>query len=193
MLVAIRKKMIRLIQILILSLLVFQLHAQNEIELMSDSLINQMSDDFKVSENDARINRYANSGTSWSKRYDLKSKKHFLNKYGQKDYLDYSFTFFYFSDADSCFNARNEYLQHYSWKSGALTDSTKYTARPPSFNLINDNSIIIFEVSCEEYEMGEKWSWEKVKSILLSTFKSNATEIIENGCGGPVKWINKKE
>ena len=176
-----------------LSLMALQLQAQNEIETKSDSLINQMSDDFKISQNDTRIDRYANSGASWSDRFDLKSKKHFLNKYGQKDYLDYSFTFIYFSDTDSCLNARNEYLQHYSWKSGALTDSTKYTARPPSFNLINDNSIVIFEVSCEEYEMGEKWSWSEVKKILISAFGSIESEIIENGCGGPVKWTNKKE
>jgi hypothetical protein len=184
--------MIRLIQIIFLSLLAIQLQAQNEIELKSDSLINQMSDDFKISQNDARINRYVNLGATWSKRLDLKSKKLFLNKYGYKDYLDYSFTFIYFSDTDSCSNARDEYLQHYSSKSGALKDSTKYTARPPSLNLINENSIVIFEVSCEEYQMGDKWSWGNLKNILITTFGSNESEIIENGCGGSVTWTNKK-
>lgn len=175
-----------------LSLLVIQLQAQNKIELKSDSLINQMSDDFKISQNGKGINRYANSGATWSKRIDLKSKTLFLNKYGQQDYLDYSFTFIYFSDMDSCSNARDEYLRHYSWKSGALSDSTKYTARPPSLNLINKNSIVIFEVSCEEYEMGDKWSWGNLKNILITTFGSTESEIIENGCGGPITWTNKK-
>jgi hypothetical protein len=175
-----------------LSFLAIQLQAQNEIESKSDSLINQMSNDFKISQNDKGINRYANSGANWSKRIDLKSKNLFLNKYGQKDYLDYSFTFIYFSDTDSCSNARDEYIQHYSWKSGALTDSTKNTARPPSLNLINENSIVIFEVSCEEYEMGDKWSWKNLKNILITTFGSNQSEIIENGCGSPVTWTNKK-
>ncbi len=185
-------KMIKLIHVIILCILNYQIQAQNNIQLLSDSLLKQLSEDFKISQNNATINHYANSGSSWSRRYELKSKKHFLNTYGQKDFLDYSFTFIYFSDTNSCLLARNEYLKHYSWKSGALTDSSKSTAKPPTFNLITENSILIFEVSCEEYEMGEKWNWVKVKSILLSTFNSNTTEIIENGGGGSINWTNKK-
>tara|TARA_Y100001954_G_scaffold230811_1_gene279097 strand:+ start:535 stop:1044 length:510 start_codon:yes stop_codon:yes gene_type:complete len=167
--------------------------AQDEIEAKSNLFIQQMLEDYKIIEKDARINRYATSGSTWSKRIDLKSKKLFFNKYDQKDYQEYALTFIYFKDSASCLDARRKYLDNYSLKSGALTNSTKYTGRPPSFNLITNNSIIIFEVSCEGHHMDEKWSWNQIKKKLTLMFGSDESEIIENGCGKPITWKNNKD
>jgi hypothetical protein len=184
--------MTKLIVSILLSLLNIQVKSQDEFEAKTDSIIQPMLSDYKIIDTDEPINGYAISGATWSKRIDLKSKTLFRNKYDQKDYQEYTFTFIFFDDSDSCKYARQRYLDHYSWKSGALTDSTKYTARPPVFNLITDNSIIIFEVSCEGYQMDEKWSWDRIKEELASTFGSDKSETIENGCGKPIIWTNNK-
>ena len=63
-LVAIRRKMVRLIQIMILSLTALQLQAQNEIEIKSDSLINQMSDDRRAYKASSTCNQYFLIGLS---------------------------------------------------------------------------------------------------------------------------------
>lgn len=169
-----------------------QISAQTEFEAQIESFIEPILSQYKLIETLARINRYATSGANWSKRIDLKSKDLFLNKYERRDYQEYTFTFVYFDNKDSCHHARQEYLDHYSWKSGALTDSTIFTGRPPTFNLINENSIIIFEVSCEGYKMDETWSWTKIKEGLISAFGTDESEIIENGCGKPITWTNRK-
>ena len=185
--------MTKLIATILLTFLTIQFTTQTEFETKSETFIDQLLSDYKIIETDATINKFVSSGATWSKRVDLKSKTLFSNKYDQKDYQEYTFLFVYFDSSDSCSYARQEYLDHYSWKSGALTDSTKYTARPPTFNLITDNSIIIFEVSCEGHKMDDKWSWNKLKEKLIETFGSNDSEIIENGCGGPIIWTNEKK
>ena len=184
--------MTNLIAIIFLNLFALQLTPQQEFEAQSEAFIESMLDGYRVIETDAEINRHASLGASWSKRIELKSNALFLNKYDQKDYQEYTFTFLFFEDNSSCMKARQDYLDHFS-SDGKLTPETKGIKRPPSFNLITENSIIIFEVSCEGYQMDEKWSWNSLKRQLVSTFGSEDSEVIENGCGGPIKWINNRD
>ncbi len=183
--------MTKLITIIFFSLLISQPRTQLEFETQTEIFIKSMMIDYRIIKTNAKINNYASSGSSWSKRIDLKSNNLFLNKYDQKDYQEYTFTFLYFMDKDSLLKARQDYLDHFSFN-GNLTSETKGVKRSPSFNLINDNSLIIFEVSCEGHKMDEKWSWKKIKSNLISSFGTETSEIIENGCGGPIIWTNNR-
>lgn len=170
----------------------FGLFAQSNFETKVDSFIAPMLNDYHFDEA-GPINRYAALGATWSRRVDLKSNELFRNQYNQQDYQEYTLTFISFGSGEACDSARQEYLAHYSFKSGALTDSTHFIGRPPAFTLITDSAIIIFEVSCEGFEMDETWSWNIVKEKIMSTFGSSESESIENGCGGQAVWLNKRD
>jgi hypothetical protein len=181
-----------MIILIITTLFTLQITTQQDFVNKTELFIETILQNYRIIETDAMINEFASIGASWSKRIDIKSKDLFLNKYEQKDYQEYTFTFLYFSDEESCLKARRNYIDNYGGRGGKLTPETKGIKRPPSFNLITENSIIIFEVSCVGQQMGDKWSWDKLKPYLTSTFGSHKSETIENGCGWPIIWNNKK-
>jgi hypothetical protein len=183
--------MTNLIATLFFRLLISQSMTQLEFETKSDSLINSMLTEYRIVEPITKINRYSISNARWNRRIELKSKDLFNNKYGQKDYQEYTFTFLYFTDQDSLLKARQDYIDNFS-SDGRLSPETTSIKRPPSFNLITENAIIIFEVSCEGLQMDQKWSWDHLKNELFSTFGNEQSEIIENGCGGPMTWKNNR-
>lgn len=106
------KEMTKLITTILLTLWTIQVTTQTEFKTKSESFIEQLLSDYKVVETDATINKFVTSGATWSRRKDLKSKTLFRNKYDQKDYQEYTFTFVYFDNTDSCRYARQEYLDH---------------------------------------------------------------------------------
>jgi hypothetical protein len=181
--------MTTLITILFFRLLISQSMTQLEFEAKCDSLIKSMLNEYRIVEPTTKINGLTSA--NWSRRIELKSKDLFNNKYGQKDYQEYTFTFLYFTEQDSLLKARQDYIDNFS-SDGRLSPETTSIKRPPSFNLITENAIIIFEVSCEGHQMDKKWSWDKIKNDLFSNFGNEQSEIIENGCGGPITWKNNR-
>ena len=157
-----------------------------------ESFIIPVLEDYKIVETEVNIESNVSVGAVWSKRiFLMPDSLYFANYYQQNVYQDYDLTFIYFKDIDSCLKARQNYLDHYSMD-GKLTAETDGVKGTPTFNLINDYSIIILGASCEGHHMDEVWSWEVLKNNLISTFGTERSETIEHGCGGPITWKNNQ-
>lgn len=151
--------------------------------------VNHMTRDYELSEPLDRNHPEAVEGAIFHKQYDLMSKRTFRNRYGSRSHQRYTLTFIQFENEEAFKKGRQNYLDHYGTDGGIKHGQTSIK-RPPSYNILNDNTIVIFEVRCETQHLDEKWNWGYIQRRLHHHFGAKDCETIENGCGGPIKWEN---
>lgn len=124
---------------------------------------------------------------AWKSEFLLKSKEKEENNIGNTAYAKYYFSFFAYETLTDRQYALKDWMDDFiegkSIRPGRLMRKFDYAT--PTIILVQDQSIIICNYKCSDYNEESFKVWRKK---LLKYFGADNTMVIELQCDGPLEW-----
>lgn len=124
---------------------------------------------------------------AWKEEFMLKSKSKEENNLGNTAYAKYYFSVFAYETIDDRKYALKDWMENFiegkAIRPGRIV--RKYDYATPTIILIQDQSIVICNYKCSDYNEDTFKIWKKK---LLQYFGETDTRVIEIMCDGPLEW-----
>ncbi len=136
---------------------------------------------------DRNIGSIDQADYAWKEEFMLKSKEKEENNLGNRSYARYYFSVFAFETLTDRKYALKDWMSDFiegkNIRPGRMV--RKYDYATPTIILIQDQSIVVCNYKCSDYNEAIFKSWKKK---LLQYFGEENTRVIEILCGGPLEW-----